>query len=589
MGEGSAVHLPLQGAPPIPGPTPHRWRRSLAAALFGSALLAGPADAELVNVGANHNVSVFHNLDFVAAFGGTPGTTTTVEVLRNGHRIGTATGPSVFVGEFPAPNDGGLEVNHGPVGAPQPGDCFEGFTPDIIPGDHIVVTRGAETEEVIVDDITIAEGPIELPDGDIVVRGRAALADGTPIPVAALDSGEVREGSTFRANPNEVLRTPGTTDGWTAIYRAPFLAFKGGGLPLGSQRAGVLIGDHAMGHGHIVPLPLETQLFDGADTPGPALGCEASASQSNAVASLDDRTVNTTSDTLDVSGTAMAATLDEDITGATVKASDGTKTVTAAATGAFGGAGQTAWTAQFTRAQLDSLADGVLKISADYAAGGGTLGGKSLTITKDTVAPSVVADLAPGEYLGPVSVALSAAAGETIAYRTDGLAHSATDTAYSGPIALPFGATTLAVRATDAAGNVTDTTLAYQVNRPAGPAQAPAPAVVAPVQAIAPRTTVLTLRAVKRARLRSVRRSGLAVSFVAPSRTRVAVARLYRLSGARRTVVARRSLEVRANRRHTVRFGGRSLRPGLYLIEVRVGASTATLGPATTRRVRIAR
>ena len=41
---------------------------------------------------------------------------------------------------------------------------------------------------------------------------------------------------------------------------------------------------HAMGFGHVAPLPLEAMLVDGVDdVPGPALGCEGSPSEANGI------------------------------------------------------------------------------------------------------------------------------------------------------------------------------------------------------------------------------------------------------------------------------------------------------------------
>ena len=577
---------------------PRRLCGGLVTTVAVSAVVASAAQAEVVgdSVAANHNVGIFHNLDFVAAFGDAPLTPTTVQVTRDGQRIGYSSGLAANVGEFPAPNEGGLEVNHGPEAAPVDGDCWVTFTPDIIPGDHVTVTRAGVVEEVIVDDITIDEGPFRDANGDVVLRGTAALANGTPIPIARLDSGEVRNTSRFRGAPTSVFRTPGTAAGWTMVYDVDVpLERENDGPFTREERAALLMaGDHAMGYGHVAPLPTETQLFEGTETPGPAPGC-APPSHSNAVASADDTAINRTSGDLVVQGTAMAGTLgvagaldpDGDITGATVTASDGVNAVTAPATGDFGGTGQSSWTATFSRAQLDGLRDGPITVSAAFATSLGTLGGKTLSLTKDVVAPVVTADPAPGTYTGLRSVSLAAGPGERITYRTDGGTPSSGDTAYAGPIALGFGSTSLGVRAEDPAGNVTTQVLGYTINRPAT-AALPGSVVA---QATRPRTArmVASTRRSLRLRLRSVRRSGLRATFVAPDGARVAVARLYRVRGAVRTLLATKRLSVRAGRRRTVRFAGRNLRPGRYLVVLRVGGSRSTLGPAVNVRVRIVR
>ncbi|HET9872212.1 MAG TPA: hypothetical protein VFP89_06410, partial [Propionibacteriaceae bacterium] len=96
-------------------------------------MLTQPASAA-VTVGTN--ISAFPNRDMVVAVGYEPGEELTVEVVRNGVVIGTTTGPAVTT-----PEGVGLEVNHGPLGAPLPGDCWTGVTPDIIGGDVIRVTN----------------------------------------------------------------------------------------------------------------------------------------------------------------------------------------------------------------------------------------------------------------------------------------------------------------------------------------------------------------------------------------------------------------------------------------------------------------
>lgn len=81
-----------------------------------------------------------------------------MDVFRGEHRIATASGPAV-----PTPEGPGLEVNHGPAGAAAEGDCWEGVTPDILPGDRVVVTDAAgATDSILVDDVSIdPEGPVD--------------------------------------------------------------------------------------------------------------------------------------------------------------------------------------------------------------------------------------------------------------------------------------------------------------------------------------------------------------------------------------------------------------------------------------------
>ena len=262
---------------------PGRTRRMKAAvavavaALVPTMLSATPAQGTVVNVAAGHNITVFHNLDFVAVFGYSLGEEITVEVFRGQTLIGTATGNAA--GEAP---EIGLEVNHGPEGVPQPGDCWEGSTPNIRPGDRIVVTSAGGTDEVIVDRIRFgARGPRALPNRDIVVPFQAFRANGTPIAPGFIDSAEFRAEANnqvrFEPGPGVIVeRRPGALPGQLRVrYTSPFRPARNRPEWNQAQLRRALLGDgHAVGFGHVEVLPAEGMLVDGlADTPGPAPGC----------------------------------------------------------------------------------------------------------------------------------------------------------------------------------------------------------------------------------------------------------------------------------------------------------------------------
>src|SRR3712207_5179797 len=90
----------------------------------------------------------------VVATGYELGEELTVEVVRGGVVIGSTTGPAVDT-----PEGIGLEVNHGPLGAPQPGDCWQNYTPDMIGGDVIRVTSPRGVDTMTVADIVITKSP----------------------------------------------------------------------------------------------------------------------------------------------------------------------------------------------------------------------------------------------------------------------------------------------------------------------------------------------------------------------------------------------------------------------------------------------
>jgi hypothetical protein len=264
-----------------------RTRLKAAAALAVTALVptmlsTTPAEGTVTadpGVADGHNITVFHNIDFVAVVGYEDTDVLTVRVVRNGTEIGTATGDA----RGDAIDGFGLEVNHGPEGVPLDGDCWEGGTPNIRPGDHIQVLVGTTlTDEVIVDNIKFTRaGPSTLPNGDVVVPFKAFRANGDSIRPGFIDSPEFRSVRNtqvrFEASRGVVVeRRPGALPGnlWVR-YKSPFVPARNRPGWNQAQLRRALLGDgHAIGFGHVAVLPKEGMLVDGLkDTPGPALGC----------------------------------------------------------------------------------------------------------------------------------------------------------------------------------------------------------------------------------------------------------------------------------------------------------------------------
>jgi hypothetical protein len=585
---------------------------------LGSAIIAVPsANAEVISVGDGRNVGIFHNIDFVAGFGWEVGQPLTVEVFRGGQRIGMAEGPTVDLDEG-LPLNGALEVNHGPVGDPQPGDCWTTYTPDIMPGDEVRLTQLGITDTVIIDPITVDRGPFVNSAGKVQVEGRASRPGGTPIPIAFLDSGSVLNTSQFRGGPNEIFRTLGTTDGVTMIFdpASPMTAEgrdgrEPGGLTT-AQRLDLLMGgEYTIGYGHVAPLPRETQMFDGnADTPGPALGCEALPSESNAVSSTDDTAVNVASGDLLVNGKVMAGTFDNDITSVIPKISDGTTTVTGAAINVTGAV--STWTTTFSRASLETLRDGPLTISADYFTTNGPIGGHTKTIAKDIVAPAAAtANVPSGSYVGPQQITLSAENGATIRYTIGGPGvadpTASTGTIANGPIPITASQTVKAI-VVDAAGNTSPVaTFAYTITAPVqqntggGGAAAggvttilPAPALggntntVAPAQLALKR--LLTAAKVKRstARLRGIR-----LSMELASGTNVVKINVYRRSGGKLKLISSGFKTTSNSGVYRVRQNHASLRRllriGSYEVRVTPGRSRTDLGKTSKASFKVVR
>jgi Chitobiase/beta-hexosaminidase C-terminal domain len=429
---------------------------ALAAGAVG-AVAAAPASGTQTGNGVRpgSNITVFHNIDFVAVFGyGPVGRPVTVRVLRNGVVIGSASGPAIDAEGLP-----GLEVNHGPEGAPVDGDCWEGHTPDIKPGDVIRVTDARGTDQVTVDNIAFTGPPAEeAVSGDVLVPFTALLANGQPVPLARIDSAEFRAGSRTRFEATDIIVQPdgsGTPGAYQMRYTNPFTPSRNRDLLTNEQLRAQLMdpaGGHATGFGHTDPLPRESMLMDGLeDTPGPAPGCESAPGATNAVSSVTPQVFNrrTPANTsLRVAGFSQnAGSVD-------VRLRDANSTVTGPAT-ITGAADAQTWRATFNSAQLTNLS-GNIRVDA-LIDGVATQVGK--TVIRDTVAPSrPTASLPGGRYRGNQVISLNAGASDQIRY-TLGKGRQAAPTANRGTLyqggQIRFTSTTvLKMVSVDEAGNV---------------------------------------------------------------------------------------------------------------------------------------
>src|SRR5919206_2585305 len=292
---GSPAHIQYGGTKMPRGAARARARRrsgvAVMMALTASAALAADAPAAVdpeIGVRAGHNVSVFHEIDMVAGFGHEVGRPLTIEVFRAGHRIGRAAGPALVT-----PEGGGLEVNHGPVGLPLPGDCWEQRTPDIRPFDRVVVTDADGGQDaVLVDDIGFDAGQptYDAVSGEVSLTGHARAALGEPIPAATLE-GEFRLTSRLRGGPARIETTG--DGGFRAVYERPyFMERNREGRSEEEIRLALLdpAAEHTIGFGHLNPFANgETQIADLGGIPGPAPGCEAApAAGGNAASATDD-------------------------------------------------------------------------------------------------------------------------------------------------------------------------------------------------------------------------------------------------------------------------------------------------------------
>jgi hypothetical protein len=587
------------------------WKWATAAAIAGAVAVSSDAEAALTEPGSvrtGHNVSVFHEIDFVATFGHQVGTPLRVEVFRGPHLIARAAGPAVST-----PEGGGLEVNHGPAGAPAAGDCWANATADIKPYDKIVVTDAAGgTDTILVDDIVVESGPAPDPlfPEDIVLTGRARSAIGGP--VAADLEAEFRLTSKLRGGPARIERDGET---FKAVYTPPYTMLPNKGGHATPAQLMDPLAEHTIGFGHTFPFATgETQIADAGPAPGPAIGCEGlapAATDANAATALDRDVVGPGAG-LAVSGTATGA-----VDSVTVTLDDGpgggdpvqrTTTALSAGDGAATAADR-AWTVPFDAAQLVTFpADANLTATPTFT-GGGAPAAPALSVRRDTVAPAAPqASPAAGRHEGTQLVDLFGEAGATIRYTTDGTVPTVSSARF-GTSLLVDRSTTIRAIAIDAAGNVSpDASLVFTIVAPgtgaasviapvpglaaagAGAAPALAPAAPAP-----PAVTARVSRVSAPARLsaRGARRNGLVASFVAPAGAEYAEARLYRVAGSRRTLVGTRALATTTGRREFARFTSaamrRKLKAGRYVLEVRTGPELGRLGPAVVRSLRISR
>jgi len=191
------------------------------AAILGAAVLAAPAAADVVvnePPRAGQSITAFPERNMVEAGGYRNGQEVTVDVLRNGMKIGTATGTAE--GDLPetAALEGAVEINH--VGA----TCWTGTGPDIQPGDKIVATSDGSADATTVayvrtDDYAryVKDGTTPRRDdqGRYLIRmsGTAQKPDGSAYAADALEARLVNAERFSNLKRTVRADTSGTSDG----------------------------------------------------------------------------------------------------------------------------------------------------------------------------------------------------------------------------------------------------------------------------------------------------------------------------------------------------------------------------------------
>jgi len=422
----------------------------LTAALVLSAL-AAPALGAVKDPRA---IEVFFNRDLVLAYGYPPATALKVDVLR---------GPAdVVVGTTTQTTDaaGVLEINH--VGG---GDCWDPpATPDIIPGDTVRVTvlDGAGQPTADVDSTATRDLFVDLDatefdavNNTITVHGHArSLANA---PISPGDALELRLNKVNRTNTwshvtpaRRDLRVDVAADlqddgSWTHVFTGltneDVVDARDQGIDQIHEWSPAVV------EGDVIP---EITVYDGSEGIPP--GCPPH--RSYAVTGSAPAVVNraTQGQDLTLSGvaydtSAVRVTLDD--------ADPATPAVVADALPTPAEGGQQTWSTIVPAAAVAGLSDGTLTASGSYtdAATGSELGGGTLQIVKDTVAPGAPTATPPGgTYSTTQAVALEGEPGTTIRYTQNGSVPTAASTRYTQQIMITASQTLRAI-ALDAAGN----------------------------------------------------------------------------------------------------------------------------------------
>jgi large repetitive protein len=386
-------------------------RRKATVAVAAAIVVTTPAMAAAVidsPPAAPLEVVVFPERDFVVTEGGPGNLALDFAIVRNGVTISTATGTTDA--------DGLLEVNH-PGGV-----CWQGVTPNIMPGDVLRVTEDANPAngyEVRTQGVRAPQA--QIVGNDVVVRGVALDDAGNPLPLSRVEqrivqpefreAPEPMEKRDIRAttDDNNLVRDPSveggfiaTHSGLTAVQRDKAVA--GQTRVLGWQRTAAN-GDR-----------LGLTIFEAGEVGGPGFG-GCPLGNDYAVTAFSRPSIRIGHNGLTVSGTSNNATaVQVKLVDGAAATSDPSKAATIT--------GST-FKAAFTKAQVNRLRDGRLRAVGSFTVDGTAIDGVVKSIVKDVKAPRPAqSDTKSGVYQRAQSVNLFRAAGEPrtsrIFYTTNG-------------------------------------------------------------------------------------------------------------------------------------------------------------------------
>lgn len=534
-------------------PSRRHARRIQAASLglLGVAALAVPAIASAVNdpPALPHSIISFPQRDFVSAAGFQQSDAVTVDVIRNGITIGTSDAVAPQDDPKTPGFDGIVEVNH------PGGGCWLTTTPDILPGDVVRTTvEGSGTQDQTRTANVTADAPANPAPGTIVVTGTAQSPSGDPLPLDEIEQRLVANRDAFDLNGRRTLRASAGSDG-TLAYDSPasvhFTATYTGlsaadvTRALGAESRTLWLGsDPASGQ--------EGTIYEHGVVGGPAAPCAAPAAV-NGVTSSDHvfdakPTINSLNagEDLGLSGLAQG---DVSAVSVTVRGPGNATTAQVSGTLSGGASGQT-WSASIPSADVAGLADGTLTAEATFETADGSIGGSSLSLRKDTVAPGDPgATPGPGTYRAGQAVGLHGAdPTATIHYTIDGSDPTGASPLTPAQLGVTSSLTIRAI-AIDPAGNPSAVrSFAYVIEPPVAtsggattataapaPAGATSPSIPAPKRAggaigssSRPRLSVTSLRMAARVKQSSARRRGFRLTMRLPGGTEIVRIRVYR-------------------------------------------------------------
>jgi large repetitive protein len=341
-------------------------------------------------------VVVFPERDFVVTEGGPAGQALNLEIVRNGVTISTASGTTDA--------DGLLEVNH-PGGV-----CWQGSTPNILPGDLLRVTEaGNPANGYSVRTQGLRAEPAEiLANGNVQVKGVALDANGDPLPLSRMEqriiNPDFREGATplekrdIRAttDDNNLVRDPGVRGGFIATHR---------GLNATNAQKALEGQDRVLGWMQTAANGdrMGITIWEEGEVGGPGFG-GCPARHDYAVTSFNKPAIKIGTDGVTAAGTAFNAD------SVRVTLSDGRAGTTDPSVNATlnGASGAQTFRASFSRRQVMRLADGRLRAVGRYTVGGTAISGVNKSIIKDLKAPRpATSDTRSGVYRRAQSVTLS--------------------------------------------------------------------------------------------------------------------------------------------------------------------------------------